>query len=457
MKESMLKPVRIEAGLGDPPKEYTNNDPEAANFMVKHALKFDSKRPHEFIDEIKNLIETQFRNEDRAVFGKGPCEIRPEFQHLAVNDQQWSKLGSEEKMRKLSKYLESGMGEKRLLEKRDAATKESASASVAMLLPVTASTSGVTTVPKPILGAMFDKANRLLQASNHVVPKPGASDGSFIVAGHGNTFHVVTPGKGSSLKCDGNCVNRSTSICEHVLAVAQVRGTLKEFLTWYRKSKKGPQLLEMALDSGPKNAGKKPSRRKRTNKKKTAVTQVTDLLNPSGSSPISHPVLTDVPAGISPAFRPVVPPAVPPVVPWPPAVPPVVPWPPAVPPVVPWPPAVPPVVPWPPAVPPVVPWPPVVSPVVPNAVPPFADPGSGQTPFLRAHLSIPPSAAPIVPQGSPHIAMQRSWYPFAAESCDGLYQMPLSSTQTNAFKLKWLAGTRVSRCYGCNDEIKNPP
>ena len=61
------------------------------------------------------------------------------------------------------------------------------------------------------------------------------------------------------------------------------------------------------------------------------------------------------------------------------------------------------------------------------------------------------------PQGSPHIAMQRSWYPFAAESCEGLYQMPSSSTQTNAFKLKWLAGTRVSRCYGCNDEIKNPP
>ena len=348
MKESMLKPVRIEAGLGDPPKEYTNNDPEAANFMVKHALKLDSKRPHEFIDEIKNLIETQFRNEDRAVFGKGPYEIRPEFQHLGVNDQQWSKLGSEEKMRKLSKYLESGMGEKRLLEKRDTVTKESASASVAMLLPVTASTSGVTTVPKPILGAMFDKANRLLQASNHVVPKPGPSDGSFIVAGHGNTFHVVTPGKGSSLKCDGNCVNRSTSICEHVLAVAQVRGTLKEFLTWYRKSKKGPQLLEMVLDSGPKNAGKKPSSRKRTNKKKTAVTQVTDLLNPSGFSSISHPVLTDVPAAIPPAFRPVVPPAVPPDVPWPPAVPPVVPWPPVVS----------------PAVPPVVPWPPVVSPVV---------------------------------------------------------------------------------------------
>ena len=59
MNKSMLKPIRVAAGLGDPPREYTN-DPKAANFIVKHVLKFDSKRPHEFMDEIKNIIETQF-------------------------------------------------------------------------------------------------------------------------------------------------------------------------------------------------------------------------------------------------------------------------------------------------------------------------------------------------------------------------------------------------------------
>ena len=58
----------------------------------------------------------------------------------------------------------------------------------------------------------------------------------------------------------------------------QVRGTFKEFLNWYRKSKKGPRVLEMALGSGPENAGKKPSRRKRTNKEKAEVTKVVDLL-----------------------------------------------------------------------------------------------------------------------------------------------------------------------------------
>ena len=125
-----------------------------------------------------------------------------------------------------------------------------------MLLPVTASSCGITSVPSPILTVMFDKANHLLQVSSNVVPKPGATDGSFIVAGYGNTIHVVTPGKEGSLKCDRACVNFSTSVCEHVLAVAQVRGTFKEFLNWYRKSKKGPRVLEMALGSGPKNAGK---------------------------------------------------------------------------------------------------------------------------------------------------------------------------------------------------------
>ena len=126
------------------------------------------------------------------------------------------------------------------------------SASEVMLLAVTASSCGITSVPSPILTAMFDKANHLLQVSSNVVPKP---DGLFIVAGYGNTIHVVTPGIGGSLKCDRACVNFSTSACEHVLAVAQVRGTFKEFLNWYRKSKKGPKVLEMALGSGPKMPG----------------------------------------------------------------------------------------------------------------------------------------------------------------------------------------------------------
>ena len=148
------------------------------------------------------------------------------------------------------------MGDKKTLPSKKRVTgdpRTQPSASLAMLLLITASDSGVTTVPMPILSAMFEKANRLLQTPSNVIPKPGASNGSFIVVGHGNTIHSVTPGKGGCLKCDRTCVNSSTRICEHVLAVAQVRGTLQEFLSWFRRSKRGPNALEMALGSGPKN------------------------------------------------------------------------------------------------------------------------------------------------------------------------------------------------------------
>lgn len=109
----MLKPVRIEAGLGDPPSEYVNNDPEAANFMIKHGLHFDAKKPHQFIEEIKNIVEAQHRNEDRAVFGKGPYKVRKEFEHLVVDDATWGRLTQEQRMRRLTTFLKISMGGKK--------------------------------------------------------------------------------------------------------------------------------------------------------------------------------------------------------------------------------------------------------------------------------------------------------------------------------------------------------
>ena len=69
-------PVRREAGLGNPPTEFSTNDVEAANFMVKYGLNFDPQKSDVFIESVKDVIETQYRNEDRAVFGKGPYRLK---------------------------------------------------------------------------------------------------------------------------------------------------------------------------------------------------------------------------------------------------------------------------------------------------------------------------------------------------------------------------------------------
>ena len=405
----MLKRIRIEAGLGNPPREYTNNDPEAANFVIKHGLKFDEKKPHEFIQEIKNIIEMQYRDEDRAIVGKGPYEVRPEFQHLVVDDKAWSKMSHEQLMAKIEKYVKSGMDAKKVVVNKEIEIDNSSiqdSLSSTITLPITASDSGITTVPMPILQAMFDKASQLLRKRDNVIAKPGATDGSFIVAGTGNTIHVVTPGKGGCLKCDRNCVNSSTRICEHVLAVAQIREKLSEFLAWYRRSKSGPKVLEMALGSAPKNAGRKPSTRKRTNKKKPLVTQVVDLLEDVTAEPVVTPNqippvaprASHVPHHVGPVFQ----------------------------------------------------LPPVVS-----------DGGGPQAPQLN------PTIQPSLMCGHPQTAPQHQPYQvplvFSGSPQAPRQYLPAPMHAVNnpqsdsSFGLKWVMGTTVSRCYGCGGEIRNPP
>ena len=44
--------------------------------MVKYGLNFDPQKSHVFIESVKDVIETQYRNEDRAVFWKGPYRLR---------------------------------------------------------------------------------------------------------------------------------------------------------------------------------------------------------------------------------------------------------------------------------------------------------------------------------------------------------------------------------------------
>ena len=137
--------------------------------------------------------------------------------------------------------------------------------------------SGITKVRIVILST-FEKANELLQHEDLIVQKPGLDDGSYIVAGHTNQTYCVTPGKGGSFKCDQNCVNATTQICEYTIAVAEKYGKLADFITWYKRSKSGASIIKMALRGAPKTARRMPSTRKRANHKKPSTTSLVDLL-----------------------------------------------------------------------------------------------------------------------------------------------------------------------------------
>ena len=72
--------------------------------MVKYGLHFDPQKPHVFIESVRDVIEAQCRNEDRAIFGMGPYQLRKGFEHFLVNDLKWSGLTAVQRLNKIKKF-----------------------------------------------------------------------------------------------------------------------------------------------------------------------------------------------------------------------------------------------------------------------------------------------------------------------------------------------------------------
>lgn len=88
-----------------------------------------------------------------------------------------------------------------------------------------------------------------------------------------NPHKVVVFPECGKVACDQSCVNRCTySLCSHTLAVAQTTNRLKEFLNWFKKHKRSPNLTSLANINMPQNKGRKAGTRKKkgaANKKPT--------------------------------------------------------------------------------------------------------------------------------------------------------------------------------------------
>ena len=60
--------------------------------MIKYALKFDAKKPSEFIESVRDLIFLQYQNDERAILGKVPYRISPRFKALEILESKWATL-----------------------------------------------------------------------------------------------------------------------------------------------------------------------------------------------------------------------------------------------------------------------------------------------------------------------------------------------------------------------------
>lgn len=99
----MLRSVREEAGLGCLPSSFTTNASESLNAMLKRKVNHKKNDLPEFIDQLKQLVDEQDRELERAVIGRGKFQFRKEFRSLEIKETDWFRMSREQRENHLSK------------------------------------------------------------------------------------------------------------------------------------------------------------------------------------------------------------------------------------------------------------------------------------------------------------------------------------------------------------------
>ena len=101
---NFLKPVRRNAGLGNPPEPYFNNLPESGNAVVKRAVNYQPNEMSHFCMEMEELIAQQKRDCEAAILNRGPYMLSEEFKSLQIPPEKWFEMNSNQREVALQKF-----------------------------------------------------------------------------------------------------------------------------------------------------------------------------------------------------------------------------------------------------------------------------------------------------------------------------------------------------------------
>ena len=275
MKATMLKTVRAEAGLGSPPQPFTTNASETTNSVIKAHVKYAHSQLMEFVNHLKDVVDEQEREVERAVIKRGKFRFKEEYSYLEVGESQWFNMTPHQRQIHMKKVASTRVGSK----SANVTCPQSLSVDVS---DVVASTN----LPLPCFQGIWSKATELLQAPGSIVAAPGHPANTWMVASRsGQRPHLVAPCKGELIKCDNECLNyKSMGICSHSVAVAQLNNKLQQFVNAFSKVKRKPNFTSLAVHGMPSGRGRKGGQAPRARKKASEpVTDRTERLSSSVS------------------------------------------------------------------------------------------------------------------------------------------------------------------------------
>ena len=104
IQQSMLRTVREECGLGSPPISFTTNACEAANSVLKKQVNYQRNELPEFIHELRELVQEQEREFERAIISRGKYVLRPQYASWQLAETKWFAMSTEQRERHLKRF-----------------------------------------------------------------------------------------------------------------------------------------------------------------------------------------------------------------------------------------------------------------------------------------------------------------------------------------------------------------
>ena len=186
----MLQSTRKEAGLGDPPELFTTNPTESMNAVLKNKVDYKKSELPEFLEKLKEVINEQEREIERAVINRSKYRLPPEFRSFEKTEEKWflkmTVLQRQKHLEKLAKIqVAISQGVKRkvtAIEPTPTAKRPCTPADLPccsrqvlaehpdkVILPVKVEEfSGQVLTPAPVLEAIWKKAADLLSEKNAI-------------------------------------------------------------------------------------------------------------------------------------------------------------------------------------------------------------------------------------------------------------------------------------------------
>ena len=286
MKDSMLLSVRKSAGLGNPPAPYYTNAVESMKSLLKLRTNFKKLEVTAFISKLKELVDNQFAEVDRAVAGLGEYKVSEEYPKFCINPAKWFTMSEDQRQRVLKRFqsilpLNFPTEDYPHVSNSTSINEQSQDSGSAS----NSSHSDVNTqsdanlliglaIPPYIADTIWKHARVLSENNSNFAEAPGNGGKVWLVARSSESVsksYFVQIHKGH-YECESDCIYyQSCKVCAHIVAVAKKNGDLDSFLSWYNKRNHQVNTTAIAQNDLPlASVGKKKAPRKGISKQKGA-------------------------------------------------------------------------------------------------------------------------------------------------------------------------------------------